>query len=141
MKKVALIPFVLIGTLFVLVAYAKPSHPPTYLEGTVVHVERHEATEKLAGGENPSDAPLPDPEVFAYDIALHVNCGTYVGRYQSWYDHVPSVFRVDQKVQLRLTRSVMYVTVPNEKDAQLNIVSKHIEHGPCEAANRDVASR
>jgi hypothetical protein len=49
---------------------------------------------------------------------------------------VPSVFAADHKIQLRLTRSVMYVNVPNEKELELPIISKHIEHGPCEIAAR-----
>ena len=141
MKKASLITAVLAVTLFVLCAYAKRSEPQPYLQGTVVRVERFEKPEKLAGGDNPSDAPMADPEVFAYDVSVHVNCGTYVGRFQSWYEHVPSVFRVDQKIQLRLTRSSMYVAVPNEKDVELSIISKHIERGPCEAGSREIASR
>jgi hypothetical protein len=137
MKIVVLLSVILAGALFVLSADAKQFQPKPYLEGTVVRVDKHQANERVPG-ENPSDAPLADPAVFSYDVAIHVNCGTYVGRYQSWYDYVPSVFKNNQKIQLRLTRSAMYVNVPNEKEVELNIVSRHIERsGPCD----QVASR
>jgi hypothetical protein len=126
---------VLAAMLAVINASAKESKIRQYFEGTVVRVDKYEPQQVVAG-QNPSDAPLADPETFAYDIAVHVNCGTYVGRYQSWYDYVPSVFAADRKIQLRLTRSVMYVNVPNEKELELSIVSKHIERGPCEIAKR-----
>jgi len=134
-KNIVVVFAMLVAMLAVISASAKESKITQYLEGTVVHVDKYEPQQVVAG-QNPSDAPLADPETFAYDVAVHVNCGTYVGRYQSWYDYVPSVFAVDRKIQLRLTRSAMYVNVPNEKEIELSIVSKHIERGPCEIAKR-----
>jgi hypothetical protein len=134
-KKISIVIAVLAAMLAVINASAKESKIRQYFEGTVVRVDKYEPQQVVAG-QNPSDAPLADPETFAYDVAVHVNCGTYVGRYQSWYDYVPSVFAADRKIQLRLTRSVMYVNVPNEKELELSIVSKHIERGPCEIAKR-----
>jgi hypothetical protein len=110
--------------------YAKESQPKPYQDATVLRVEKHEDQARV-GGDNPSDAPLPDPETFSYDISVRVSCGTYVGRYQSWYDYVPSVFTANRKIQLRLTRSAMYVPVPNQKEVEMPIVSKHVERGPC----------
>ena len=135
MKKISIVIAVLAAMLAVINASAKESKIRQYFEGTVIRVDKYEPQQVVAG-QNPSDAPLADPETFAYDVAVHVNCGTYVGRYQSWYDYVPSVFAADRKIQLRLTRSVMYVNVPNEKELELSIVSKHIERGPCEIAKR-----
>ncbi len=135
MKKVLVLCVALSGTLFVMGAHAKQSQIKQYMEGTVVSVEKHQSAARVPG-ENPSDAPLADPETFAYDISVHVTCGTYVGRYRSWYDYVPAVFRPNQKIQLRLTRNLMYVNVPNEKELELNIVSKHLERGSCEIASR-----
>jgi len=130
MGKLQVVIAVVVVSLAVLSASAKPTQSNQYLQGTVLRVDRHEAAQRIAG-ENPSDAPLADPAVFAYDIAVHVDCGTYVGRYQSWYDYIPSVFKANQTIQLRLHRSVMYVNVPNEKEVELNIVSKHLERGSC----------
>ena len=135
MKKVLVVLAILAATLAAVSAFAKESKIKQYLEGTVVRVDKH-GSEQVVSGQNPSDAPLADPETFAYDVAVHVNCGTYVGRYQSWYDYVPSVFAADRKIQLRLTRNVMYVSIPDEKEIELAIVSKHVERGPCEIAKR-----
>ncbi len=136
MKKIVVASAILASMLAVLSASAKESKIQQYVEGTVVRVDRHQSVASVSE-QNPSDAPLPDPETFAYDVAVHVNCGSFVGRYQSWYDYVPSVFAADRKIQLRVARSVMYVNVPNEeKDLELAIVTKHIERGPCESATR-----
>ncbi|MBZ5547105.1 MAG: hypothetical protein LAO22_03945 [Acidobacteriia bacterium] len=135
MKKIVIVSAILASLLSVVCAFAKESKTKQYVEGTVVRVDQHERHEN-ASGQNPSDAPLADPETYAYDVAVHVNCGTYVARYQSWYDFVPSVFSPNQKIQLRLTRSVMYVNVPNQKELELPIVSKHVERGSCEIAKR-----
>jgi hypothetical protein len=134
-KKTLVVFAILASMLAVLSAFAKESKIKQYFEGTIIRVDRHEGRE-LVGGQNPSDAPLADPETFAYDISVHVNCGTYVGRYQNWYDYVPSLFTPNQKIQLRLSRSLMYVEVPNQKELELPIVSKHVERGPCEIAAR-----
>jgi len=116
---------------FLDLSFAKTSLPRPLQDATVLSVEKHEE-QRMTGGDNPSDAPLPDPETFTYDISVRVDCGTYVGRYQSWYDYVPSVFTPNRKIQLRLTRSAMYVPVPNQKEVEMPIVSKHVERGPCE---------
>lgn len=135
MKKLVIAFVIVAGASAVLSAFAKESKIKPYIEGTVVRVEKHERQEQVSG-QNPSDAPLPDPATYSYDVAVHVNCGTYVGRYQSWYDYVPSVFTSNRKIQLRLTRSAMYVDVPYQKELELPIVSKHVESGPCEIAKR-----
>lgn len=136
MKKIVVAFAMLAAMLAVVSASAKESKIKQYIEGTVIRVDKHEHHDQVAIGENPSDAPLADPETFAYDIAVRAGCGTYVGRYRSWYDYVPSVFTEKQKLQLRLTRNVMYVNVPNEKELELSIVSRHVERGPCEVATR-----
>jgi hypothetical protein len=134
-KKILVVFAILAGMLAFANAFAKESKLKQYVEGAVVRVDKHESQANVSG-QNPSDAPLADPETYAYDVAVHVNCGTYVGRYQSWYDFVPSVLTPNQEIQLRLTRSVMYVDVPNQKELELPIVSKHVERGPCEITKR-----
>jgi hypothetical protein len=110
-------------------ASSKPSQPKAYLEGTVLHVEKHETTQ-MSTGSNPSDAPLADPETYDYDVAVRVNCGTYVGRYESWYDYVPATLSANQKIQLRLARGTMFVNVPDQKEVPMRIVS-HEDRGSC----------
>ncbi len=136
MKNIVVVFVMLAAMLAVVSASAKQSKIKQYIEGTVIRVDKHEGHDQVAIGENPSDAPLADPESFAYDVAVRAGCGTYVGRYRSWYDYLPSVFTEKQKLQLRLTRSVMYVNVPNEKEVELRIISRHVERGPCEIASR-----
>lgn len=94
----------------------------------------------MSSGSNPSDAPLPDPETYAYDVSVHVNCGTYVGRYESWYDYLPSVLSRNQNIYLRLTRGTMFVDVPNQRDLQMRIVSRHLERGSCNNDNTPVVA-
>jgi len=135
MKKIVMAFAILASTLVVVSASAKESKIRQYVEGTVVRIDKHEGREN-ASGQNPSDAPLADPETYTYDVAVQVNCGTYVARYQSWYDYVPSVLAANQKIRLRMSRRVMYVMVPNQKELELPIVSKRVERGACEIAKR-----
>ena len=113
-------------------AYASSKHTQSnaYLEGTVLQVERHETKQSTAGS-NPSDAPLADPETYDYDIAVRVNCRTYVGRYETWYDYVPASLSASQKIQLRLAHGTMYVDVPNQREVPMRIVNRHEDGGAC----------
>jgi hypothetical protein len=115
-------------------AVAKESSK-SYLNGTVLRVERIDNSAR-PNLDNPTDAPMPDPETFSYNVSVHVNCGTYIGRYENWYDFVPSVLAPNQKIQLRLTRTAMFVPMSNQKEIEMSIVSKHREAGPCEISKR-----
>lgn len=130
-----------IGMLPLVNASNLPSTRKSYLEGTVVKIEKNDSPQ-MSSGSNPGDAPLPDPETYAYDVSVHVNCGTYVGRYESWYDYMPTALSPNQKIQLRLTRGEMFVDVPNQKELQMRIVSRHLERGSCtDSKNQVVAGR
>lgn len=137
MKNVLFVLFFMIGILPVVNASEMRFTRKSYVEGTVLKVEKHERPQ-MSSGSNPSDAPLPDPETYAYDVSVHANCRTYVGRYESWYDYVPSVLSPSQDVQLRLTRAVMFVDVPNQKELRMRIVSRHRERGSCNEATNQV---
>jgi hypothetical protein len=93
-----------------------------YLPGTVVTVQKHEAKSNYIG-DNPSDAPLQST-VFAYDIALRVSCGTYIGRYQSAFNYLPAVFTPNRPVEIRFQKHVMYVEVPGEPEYKIGIVDQ-----------------
>lgn len=98
-----------------------------YLPGTVLQVQRHEAVaDSNYVGDNPSDAPLR-PDVYSYEVSIRVNCGTYVGRYQSAFDYLPSVFTPNRTVEVRLKKHVMRVDVPGEKEFTMRIV-EHLRH-------------
>ena len=135
MKSILVASALFLAAVFAVTGFAKESKLQTYLPGTVLRVDKHENQSNFTGG-NPSDAPLPDPEAYLYDVSVHVNCGTYVGRYESWYDYVPSILSANQKIQVRLTRSVMFVPVQNQKEIEMPIVSKHVERGPCTNVSR-----
>jgi hypothetical protein len=131
MKKIMAVLVFLIAVVSLAAAIARASHPKTYQDATVLSVNKYEEP-RMVGGDNPTDAPLADPETFTYDISVHANCGTYVGRYENWYDYVPAELSPNQKVQVRLTRSVMYVPIPNQEEVKMPIVSKKVERGTCE---------
>lgn len=90
-----------------------------YLQGTILQVQRRE-TDSASNyvGDNPSDASLR-PEVYAYDISIRVNCATYVGRWNSAFYDIPSVFTPNRTVQVRLEKHLMYVDVPGEKEFRI----------------------
>jgi hypothetical protein len=131
MKQIMAVLVFLIAVVSLAAAIAKSTQPKTYQDATVLSVNKYEEPH-MVGGENPTDAPLADPDTFTYDISVHANCGTYVGRYQSWYDYVPAELSPHHKIQVRLTRSVMYVPIPNQEEVKMPIVSKNVERGPCE---------
>jgi hypothetical protein len=108
---------------FVLVApslYASP-----YVQGTVVHVQRNKvySPEYTMGGSNPSDAPLTS-QYYAYEVSIRVDCKTYVGRYETPFKYLPSVFTADRPIQLHLTKHVMYFDLPYDPDMRMGIVRR-----------------
>ena len=110
--------------------YAKTkvdSSKKNYLPGTVLQIQRHEADiSSNYVGDNRSDAPLRS-DVYSYEVSIRVNCGTYVGRYQSAFDYLPSIFTPNRTVQVRLQKHVMQVNVPGEKEFTMGIV-EHPRH-------------
>jgi hypothetical protein len=93
-----------------------------YVQGTVLRVQEHE--ENSASnyvGSSPTDAPLRS-EVYAYDISIRVNCATYVGRWESPFDYLPSVFTPNRVVQVRVEKHLMYVYVPGEREFRMGLV-------------------
>lgn len=109
---------------------AKDASPKQYVEASVTRVEKHESHDVFMGS-NPTDAPLADPETYAYDVSLQSACGTYVARYENWYDYLPSQFSAGQKIQIRVGKGVIYVTTPTQKEIELQIISKQLKHGSC----------
>ncbi len=109
-------------------AFAKsPQAGKTYVEGRVLYVERRQISQSTAG-ENPTDASLSDPKTYVYEIAIRVNCETYVGRRETWHE---TGFAPNEKVRLRLTPSTMYVYRTDRKEVKIKIVSRHSESEPC----------
>ena len=117
-------------TLLVIVPGLHAAKRGPYVEGTVVHVQQHRvySPDPMIGGSNPSDAPLTS-RYYTYEVSVRVDCETYVGRYQTPFNYLPSVFTLNQPVQVRLTKHVMYFDLPNDPDLRMGIVRRKAECG------------
>jgi len=109
---------------------AEPGHSSPYVQGTVVHVQQHKvySPDSMIGGSNPSDAPLTS-RYYAYEVSVRVDCTTYVGRYETPFNYIPSEFTSNQTIQVRLTKHVMYFDLPNDPDMRMGIVRRRSDCG------------
>ena len=105
-----------------------------YQTAIVVSVEKYNAPTTYIG--SPSDAPL-QPEVYAYDIGVRLNCDVYVGRYESSTDYLPAVFAANHDVDVRMQKHVMYVSLPfGDRVVKMGIVGHHhLLENSCPAAS------
>jgi hypothetical protein len=96
-----------------------------YLQGTVVQVQKQKvfSPDYTIGGNNPSDAPLTS-RYYAYEVSVRVDCKTYVGRYETPLNYLPSEFTPDQPIKVRLTKHVMYFDLPNDPDMRMGVVRR-----------------
>lgn len=108
--------------------YAAEKGP--FVRGTVVSVQQHKvySPDVMMGGSNPSDAPLTSRS-YTYEVSVRVDCNTYVGRYETPFNYLPSAFTADQSIHLRLTKHVMYFDLPNDPDLRMGIVHRSSECG------------
>ncbi len=109
---------------------AKQSRSDSYVQGTVVQVKKQKiySPDTTIGGSNPSDAPLTS-RYYAYEVSVRVDCKTYVGRYETPFNYLPSAFTPDQPIQVRLTKHVMYFDLPNDPDMRMGIVRRKSDCG------------
>jgi hypothetical protein len=115
----------------VLSASALKEQAHSYQQGTVLAVDKKEITSPNECCYSATDAPL-QTQYFAYDVSVKVNCGTYVGHYESAYDYLPSEFAANHKVEVRLAKHNMYLDVPGEREMKMAIVHRQLERGgPC----------
>ncbi len=104
-----------------------------FQQGTVLSVERQEVVTPNQCCYSGSDTPL-QTQHYAYDISVRVGCGTYVGRYESYIDSLPSAFSPNQEIPVRVTKHVMYFDIPGEHDMKMGIVHRSIERAvACES--------
>lgn len=107
--------------------YVSPSRRKSedYVQGTVVGVESHrvESPEFTGGGSNPSDAPRVS-RYYVYEVSIRVGCKTYVGRYETPFHYLPSVFAPAERLEFRLTKHVMDFDVPYRR-VRMGIVRRH----------------
>lgn len=93
--------------------------------GTVISVRkfREQSPHYTLGGSNPSDAPLTS-RYYAFEVAIRVGCEVYVGRYQTPFDYLPSVFTAERVVSFRLNRHVMHFDLESNPDLRMGIVHR-----------------
>ncbi|MFZ0285533.1 MAG: hypothetical protein WAL32_09900 [Terriglobales bacterium] len=105
-----------------------PSRSTSYWQGTVVEVQKHKvySPDYMMGGSNPSDAPLTS-RYYAFEVAVRVACNTYVGRYETEFNYLPSAFTPNQPIRVRLTKHVMYFDLPNDPDMRMGIVRHSLD--------------
>jgi hypothetical protein len=109
--------------------YARKVLADDYQKATVLRVEKTEAERPSTAGSNPSDAPLAS-RFYEYKVAVRVSCGTYVGHYESYLDHLPAAFTPNETVPVRVTKHSMYFKLP-DRQVQMTILSRRLERGPC----------
>jgi hypothetical protein len=109
---------------------ATQSRSDSYVQGTVVMVKKQKiySPDATLGGSNPSDAPLTS-RYYAYEVSVRVDCKTYIGRYETPFNYLPSAFTPDQPIPVRLTKHVMYFDLPNDPDMRMGIVRRKSECG------------
>jgi len=116
----------------VIVLNASPARSKTnpFVQGTVIEVQKQQVyfPDYAIGGSNPSDAPLTS-RYYAYQVSVRVDCKTYVGRYETPFNYLPSEFTPNQPIHLQLTRHVMYFDLPNDQDMRMGIVRRSSDCG------------
>jgi hypothetical protein len=126
---------VLAVTMSAVSAKAKVGRSKGFQQGTVVRVERQEVMSPNPCCYSGSDAPL-QTQYYEFDVSVRVGCGTYVGRYETYMDYLPSAFSPNEDIRVRLTKHVMYFDVPRGHDMKMGIVRRTIDHAvPCDSSS------
>ena len=102
-----------------------------YVAATVLSVHE-EAVQSNYVGDSPTDAPL-QASAHIFDIAVQLNCGTYVGRYQSAFKFVPDILTPNRPVRVWFQKRVMDVRVPGEDLYHMAIVKRPRGTRGCES--------
>lgn len=104
-------------------AYAAKSSQ--LVRGTVVEVQeqRVQSPDPTVGGSNPSDAPLTS-RYYGFLISIRVDCETYIGRYETVLNYLPSAFTTGRPITMRLTKHVMYFDLPDDPELRIGIVRR-----------------
>jgi hypothetical protein len=107
-----------------LLLYLHASEKPGYQAATVTSVESVDSPHRVYAGGNPSDTPAT-PTEFAYNIGLKVDCAMYVGRYESATDYLPSAFKQQSSIDIRIAKHWLYVSLPMDHEVKLALMSHH----------------
>jgi hypothetical protein len=54
---------------------------------------------------------------------------TYVGRYETAFDSLPSAFSSDRPIPVRLTKHILSFNLPNNTEMKMGIVHRATESG------------
>jgi hypothetical protein len=128
--------FLFVGVVPSLCASKVQDQPHNYEQGTILRVEKHEVqSPEYSGGSNPSDAPLTST-FYAYEVSVRGDCGTYVARYESPTDHLPSEFASGHPIQVRVTKHFAYFNFPINQEMKMAITHRQIDRaGTCDATS------
>jgi len=107
----------------------------SYEQATVISVNRQEVSGPGLCCSTPTDAPL-QTQYYAYEVAIRVNCETYVGHYETPFDFLSSAFAPEKPIAVRLTKHLMYFDVDG-REMKMGIV-RHTNNQQC---NGNRASR
>jgi hypothetical protein len=106
-----------------------------YQQGTVLSVDRQEVTSPNQCCYSGSDSPV-QTEYYAYDVSVRVACVTYVGRYETPFDYLPSAFGPNKTIQVRLTKHILYFEVPGDSEMKMGITHHSKERAaPCDTTS------
>ena len=110
-----------ICSLLIFSGYAVPLNASTrqYQKAVVVSVENHDPATTLH--RKVTDAPDALTE-FDANVSIRLNCVVYLGRYKSAIDYMPTVFALDQPVEVSPQKNFLFVKVPGNGDVKLRIV-------------------
>jgi len=108
----------------------KEEKKESYQPGTVLRVDRHVPQSYYVG--SPIDAPL-QANYYSYDVGIRVNCTTYVGRYDSPINYLPSSFAPNHGVQVLLHKHTLSVWMPElGREVEMRIVGhKRVKDEAC----------
>ncbi len=135
MKAFAITIALLVAAAPMLYASHTPSNPSQYLPGTVLSVHKYDVSSPADALTTPTDAPLSSRS-YAYDVTVRVDCKTYVARYETAFNYLPSAFTANQPIRVQLTKHVLYFDLPDDPEVKMGIVHRSTVPGAVCGRNR-----
>lgn len=113
--------------LLVLLAWFVPAHAqmtqsdPGDKSAKVVSVKKHMMPADFIGGV--INDVIPHPQKYVYDVEIRLDCNLYVGRYESSTNQTPSVFNLNQAVNVRMHGDLMMLSSPQGGTALTTVIA------------------
>ena len=95
-----------------------------FVRGTVIKVQRQKVYSRITRSGQQSFRCASELAVLRLPGFLRVDCKTYVGRYETPFNYLPSEFTPNQPIRVHLTKRVMYFDLPNDPDMRMGIVRR-----------------